>query len=850
LLDGSNNVVRFIGVNRSGTEYACIQGWGIFDGPSDLASVQAIANWHVNAVRVPLNEDCWLGVNISGINSAYVGANYRSAIVNYVNLLNQNGLYVELSLIWGAPGTYQSTNQPAAPDKDHSPAFWTSVATTFKSNPNVIFGPWGETTVSWSCFLNGCSNEATYGPLNAFYTTAGTQELVNNIRTAGATQPIAVSCISYANNCADTNGSWLTNKPIDSLNSLVAEAHVYGKNGCDTVTCFNNTLAPVVAQVPMIFGETGETYDASDCGSSFIQIFMNWADSHGVGYLAWTWDTWGGCGVLISDYAGTPANWGAWVQAHYALLANSTMPTVASVIPNIGPATGGTSVTITGTNLTGATAVKFGNVVGTYSVTDSTHIAATSPAGSGTVDVTVTTPSGTSATSLADKFTYTQSCTAGATPAAMKALSTIQYTLAGSDGASWQEIDPLNLRLICAPTANQPILLSANADLWTANAGYNQDLGIFVSDNGGVDQLLAWKESGGFAGTYSPNAAYVQYLFNMSSGHTYVFKLKWKTNINAPGATIFAGAGGGTYSPTSLLAEAFPTGSPPNFAISTTQYTLANSNGATWQTIDASNLSTTLSPTANATAVLGANADLWTANAGYNQDLGIFVSDNGGADQLVAWKESGGFAGTYSPNAAFVKATYPMMAGHTYVFKLKWKTNINAPGATILAAAGSGLGYSPTSLIAQTIAFGNNPYTAVSTKQYTQSGSDGATWQPIDTTNLSTTVIAGADGTAVLGANADLWTANAGYNQDLGIFVSDNGGADQLVAWKESGGFAGTYSPNAAFVQATFPMTSGHTYIFKLKWKTNINAPGVTIFAAAGGPPPYSPTRLTVELTG
>jgi hypothetical protein len=45
-------------------------------------------------------------------------------------------------------------------------------------------------------------------------------------------------------------------------------------------------------------------------------------------------------------------------------------------------------------------------------------------------------------------------------------------------------------------------------------------------------------------------------------------------------------------------------------------------------------------------------------------------------------------------------------------------------------------------------------------------------------------------------------------------------------------------------------MTSGHTYIFKLKWKTNINAPGVTIFAAAGGPPPYSPTRLTVELTG
>ena len=56
--------------------------------------------------------------------------------------------------------------------------------------------------------------------------------------------------------------------------------------------------------------------------------------------------------------------------------------------------------------------------------------------------------------------------------------------------------------------------------------------------------------------------------------------------------------------------------------------------------------------------------------------------------------------------------------------------------------------------------------------------------------------------------------------------VTDNGGLPQLVAWKESGGFAGTFSPNAAFVQATFAMASGHTYVFSLWWKTNIAAPG------------------------
>jgi hypothetical protein len=103
---------------------------------------------------------------------------------------------------------------------------------------------------------------------------------------------------------------------------------------------------------------------------------------------------------------------------------------------------------------------------------------------------------------------------------------------------------------------------------------------------------------------------------------------------------------------------------------------------------------------------------------------------------------------------------------------------------------------------------------------------------------------------SIVGGNADLFTANAGYNQDIAIFVSDNGGPDTLVAWKESGGFAGTFSPNAAFVQAMYPMAAGHTYVFKLKWKTNKNALGTTIYVGAGPIAGlYSPTSLTVELT-
>jgi endoglucanase len=323
LVDGNDRVVHLQGVNRSGTEYACVQGWGIFDGPNDAASIDAISKWHVNIVRVLLNEDCWLDIN--GMNPAYAGKKYRDAIVDYVDLLHRHGMYAEVSLIWGAPGKYKATYQPDAPDEDHSPKMWSSMAATFKGDPNVILAPWGETTVGWKCFMRkGCDDEATYGPSNKFYLTAPMQQAVNLMRAAGYRGVISIPCIDYANACGKIDGSdydgstWLKSHPSDPDGQLIAEAHVYGKNLCDSVSCFDSSMRPIVKVVPLIFGETGETYDASDCGSSYISTFMSWADAHGVGYEAWTWDTWGGCGVLIKSYSGTPScAWARWVRHHY-----------------------------------------------------------------------------------------------------------------------------------------------------------------------------------------------------------------------------------------------------------------------------------------------------------------------------------------------------------------------------------------------------------------------------------------------------------------------------------------------------------------------------------------------------
>jgi IPT/TIG domain/Divergent InlB B-repeat domain len=91
----------------------------------------------------------------------------------------------------------------------------------------------------------------------------------------------------------------------------------------------------------------------------------------------------------------------------YTYTSSAPQPTVSGVSPSGGPTVGGTHVTIAGTNLEGATAVHFGGVEAEVKSDSAGEIVAVSPAQpAGPVDVTVTTPAGTSAISEADRFTY------------------------------------------------------------------------------------------------------------------------------------------------------------------------------------------------------------------------------------------------------------------------------------------------------------------------------------------------------------------------------------------------------------------------------------------------------------
>lgn len=83
------------------------------------------------------------------------------------------------------------------------------------------------------------------------------------------------------------------------------------------------------------------------------------------------------------------------------------LPAVTALTPNFGPATGSTSVKITGTGFNGVTSVHFGSTSVSFTRESETTIAASSPAGTGVVDVRVTIAGGTSPVAPGDRFSYT-----------------------------------------------------------------------------------------------------------------------------------------------------------------------------------------------------------------------------------------------------------------------------------------------------------------------------------------------------------------------------------------------------------------------------------------------------------
>ena len=207
-------------------------------------------------------------------------------------------------------------------DAEHAPEFWRSVAGAFASNHGVIFDLFNEPYISsWSCWLDGCETSYDDEGTTVAYRTAGMQQLVDAVRSTGASQPIMLGGLGYSSD----ECQWLAHEPPTPTHQLVVSFHTYNFSGCNDASLLERNTSPRSRTLPVVTGEFGE----SGCTDSYIDPYMPWADAHGISYLGWTWDSteapsnWS-CSAgpaLIKSYDGTPTAYGAGLKRHLAELA-------------------------------------------------------------------------------------------------------------------------------------------------------------------------------------------------------------------------------------------------------------------------------------------------------------------------------------------------------------------------------------------------------------------------------------------------------------------------------------------------------------------------------------------------
>jgi hypothetical protein len=195
-------------------------------------------------------------------------------------------------------------------------------------------------------------------------------------------------------------------------NSTTGAANDYTYTGGPTITSLDPATGLAIGNT--IVTITGTNFTASGMTVRFdgVVALHSFVDSTTVVAVAPPHSA-GVVDVSVTTPGGTSPN----TAADDFTYTGASGPVVSSLSPASGPV--GTTVTISGSGLTGATLVSFGGVAATFTVNNDAQITASVPSGTpiGTVDVRVTTPSGTSPNTAADNFNNTS------------AAATVSYTL-------------------------------------------------------------------------------------------------------------------------------------------------------------------------------------------------------------------------------------------------------------------------------------------------------------------------------------------------------------------------------------------------------------------------------------
>ena len=366
LVDANGNTVQLRGVDVSALEFYPILNEGGDYWGGQRPNIKAIRAWKANAIRVPLNEQSYLG------QTCYQGSpkpkgqradpsgKYKAVVRAVVDEATAAGMYVILDLHKNTPpavlpGSAQpvqicsiSQMQQEMADAANSIAFWTALAGDYKDRPNVILDLFNEPHIdnfeypqgvrdaaaaNWTILRDGGTGKLIYGnnqALQQSWKSAGMQEMLDAVRATGARNVVMVSGLSWAQDLS----RWLQFVPKDPARQLALSWHAYPQYGKAYGTpeynepglgngAYKHAEAILSAGYPIIVGETGDQSSNGTVATPFLAILLPWADSHNVSVVGWGWNAWGSASAnLIKDSSGTPTDgygkaFRTWLQAHH-----------------------------------------------------------------------------------------------------------------------------------------------------------------------------------------------------------------------------------------------------------------------------------------------------------------------------------------------------------------------------------------------------------------------------------------------------------------------------------------------------------------------------------------------------
>lgn len=304
VIDSGGRTVLLRGVNAASMEWSATGE----DGHILTTVNEAIHNWHVNIIRLPLAQDRWFGVSPEQKDK---GVAYQALVRKVVDTVNSQGCYILLDLHWNDCGIWgNQIGQHVMPDMN-SVTFWRDIAREYRNEPGVLFDLYNEPhDVPWDTWLKGgiVTDRGQRGGRPKVYQTPGMQGLLNAVRSVGANNVLVCGGLDWA---YDMSGILANRQLSDPYgNGVIYANHTYPIKG-DTMKKWMAKMDVAVKKIPVIvseFGAQGNRGNPADRGQTAVDwnnFTLYYIYKHHLNFTAWDLHPAAGP-TLVSNWQYTP----------------------------------------------------------------------------------------------------------------------------------------------------------------------------------------------------------------------------------------------------------------------------------------------------------------------------------------------------------------------------------------------------------------------------------------------------------------------------------------------------------------------------------------------------------------